>query len=48
MTSKSQVDNNGIKGELQRKNKLISYEQNAGERYVLRLNRASRSRVTKP
>ena len=33
-----------IKGELQRKNKLTSYER-AGERYVYRWNRSSRSRV---
>ena len=39
-----------FKGELQRENKLISYErafQNAGERYVNRWDRSSRSRVIK-
>ena len=37
-----------FKGELQRENKLISYERAcAGERYVYRWNRSSRSRVIK-
>ena len=33
--------------ELQRENKLVSYERNAGERYVYHWNRSNRSQVIK-